>query len=60
MNINKGGELMSVDMLLIHENARRKKISKRMNILQDIVTGCNRITGKAALLDEIIEYVQTS
>ncbi|KAH0907317.1 hypothetical protein HID58_039144 [Brassica napus] len=56
MNINKGGELMSVDMLLIHENARRKKISKRMNILQDIVTGCNRITGKAALLDEIIEY----
>ncbi|CAN7000883.1 unnamed protein product, partial [Brassica oleracea var. botrytis] len=62
-NINKGGELISVDIYKKHVfgyHARRKNISNRMNLLQDIVTGCNRITGKAALLDEIIEYVHTS
>ena len=39
--------------------ARREKISERMTMLQDLVPGCNRITGKAVMLDEIINYVQS-
>jgi len=39
--------------------ARREKISERMTLLQDLVPGCNRITGKAVMLDEIINYVQS-
>jgi len=27
--------------------------------LQDLVPGCNKITGKAGMLDEIIKYVQS-
>jgi hypothetical protein len=38
--------------------ARREKISKKMKYLQDIVPGCNKVTGKAGMLDEIINYVQ--
>lgn len=30
-----------------------------MTLLQDLVPGCNRITGKAVMLDEIINYVQS-
>uniref|UniRef100_A0A7N0TN40 BHLH domain-containing protein n=1 Tax=Kalanchoe fedtschenkoi TaxID=63787 RepID=A0A7N0TN40_KALFE len=37
---------------------RREKIGQRMRILQDVVPGCNKITGKAGMLDEIINYVQ--
>lgn len=38
---------------------RREKISERMKYLQDLVPGCDRITGKAGMLDEIINYVQS-
>lgn len=41
------------------ERARREKISKKMRSLQDLVPGCNKITGKAGMLDEIINYVQS-
>jgi len=30
-----------------------------MKLLQDLVPGCNKITGKAMMLDEIINYVQS-
>lgn len=30
-----------------------------MRFLQDLVPGCNKITGKAGMLDEIINYVQS-
>lgn len=39
--------------------ARREKISERMKFLQDLVPGCEKITGKAGMLDEIINYVQS-
>uniref|UniRef100_A0ACD5X722 Uncharacterized protein n=1 Tax=Avena sativa TaxID=4498 RepID=A0ACD5X722_AVESA len=41
------------------ERMRRKKISERMKLLQDLVPGCSKITGKAVMLDEIINYVQS-
>ncbi|KAG0455677.1 hypothetical protein HPP92_023465 [Vanilla planifolia] len=41
------------------ERVRREKISERMRVLQDLVPGCNKITGKAVMLDEIINYVQS-
>ncbi|KAI3976838.1 hypothetical protein MKX01_008696 [Papaver californicum] len=40
------------------ERVRREKISERMKFLQDLVPGCNKVTGKAVMLDEIINYVQ--
>ncbi|KAG6536701.1 transcription factor BHLH089-like isoform X2 [Zingiber officinale] len=40
------------------ERARREKISERMKILQDLVPGCNKVIGKACILDEIINYIQ--
>ncbi|KAL3652674.1 hypothetical protein CASFOL_002355 [Castilleja foliolosa] len=54
----------------IHVRARRgqatdahslaeRKISERMKMLQDLVLGCNKVTGKAVMLDEIINYVQS-
>ena len=39
--------------------ARREKISKKMKYLQDLVPGCNKVTGRAGMLDEIINYVQS-
>ncbi|XP_038983593.1 transcription factor bHLH74-like isoform X4 [Phoenix dactylifera] len=41
------------------ERVRREKISERMRLLQDLVPGCSKITGKAVMLDEIINYVQS-
>ncbi|GFY85977.1 basic helix-loop-helix (bHLH) DNA-binding superfamily protein [Actinidia rufa] len=38
---------------------RRERISERMRLLQKLVPGCNKITGKAVMLDEIINYVQS-
>uniref|UniRef100_J3LTU1 BHLH domain-containing protein n=2 Tax=Oryza brachyantha TaxID=4533 RepID=J3LTU1_ORYBR len=29
-----------------------------MKILQDLVPGCNKVIGKASVLDEIINYIQ--
>ncbi|CAN6933605.1 unnamed protein product [Brassica oleracea] len=49
----------ATDSHSIAERARREKISARMKLLQDLVPGCNRITGKAVMLDEIINYVQS-
>ncbi|KAI5419573.1 transcription factor bHLH49 [Lathyrus oleraceus] len=41
------------------ERVRREKISERMKFLQDLVPGCSKVTGKAMMLDEIINYVQS-
>ncbi|KAJ1268956.1 hypothetical protein BS78_07G172800 [Paspalum vaginatum] len=41
------------------ERLRREKISERMKLLQDLVPGCSKVTGKAVMLDEIINYVQS-
>ncbi|XP_073282576.1 transcription factor bHLH49-like [Primulina huaijiensis] len=41
------------------ERVRREKISERMKYLQDLVPGCSKVTGKAVMLDEIINYVQS-
>lgn len=38
---------------------RREKISARMKFLQGLVPGCSKVTGKAGMLDEIINYVQS-
>ncbi|XP_020979992.1 transcription factor BPE-like isoform X1 [Arachis ipaensis] len=39
--------------------ARREKINERMKILQDLVPGCNKVIGKALVLDKIINYIQS-
>ncbi|XP_077222832.1 transcription factor bHLH49-like [Tasmannia lanceolata] len=41
------------------ERVRREKISERMKLLQELVPGCSKVTGKAVMLDEIINYVQS-
>ncbi|KAL6529269.1 hypothetical protein OROGR_014892 [Orobanche gracilis] len=41
------------------ERVRRERISERMKFLQDLVPGCSKVTGKAVMLDEIINYVQS-
>nr|GMC56203.1 transcription factor bhlh74 [Ipomoea batatas] len=41
------------------ERVRRERISERMRLLQELVPGCNKITGKAVMLDEIINYVKS-
>ncbi|XP_074577975.1 transcription factor BHLH089 [Curcuma longa] len=48
----------ATDSHSLAERARREKISERMKILQDIVPGCNKVIGKASVLDEIINYIQ--
>nr|GEU52457.1 Myc-type, basic helix-loop-helix (bHLH) domain-containing protein [Tanacetum cinerariifolium] len=49
----------ATDSHSLAERVRREKISERMKYLQDLVPGCNKITGKAGMLDEIINYVQS-
>nr|CAA8287121.1 Unknown [Brassica oleracea]CAA8391718.1 Unknown [Brassica oleracea]CAA8403287.1 Unknown [Brassica oleracea] len=49
----------ATDRHSLAERARREKISKKMKCLRDIVPGCNKVTGKAGMLDEIINYVQS-
>ncbi|CAM8977207.1 unnamed protein product [Rhodiola kirilowii] len=49
----------ATDSHSLAERARREKISERMKILQDLVPGCNKVIGKALMLDEIINYVQS-
>ncbi|KAF2586428.1 hypothetical protein F2Q70_00034520 [Brassica cretica] len=41
------------------EAVRREKISEMLTLLQDLVPGSSRITGKSVSLDEIINYVQS-
>ncbi|KAK9082709.1 hypothetical protein Scep_029180 [Stephania cephalantha] len=49
----------ATDSHSLAERVRREKISKRMKLLQDLVPGCCKVTGKAVMLDEIINYVQS-
>ncbi|XP_010547799.1 PREDICTED: transcription factor bHLH79-like isoform X2 [Tarenaya hassleriana] len=49
----------ATDRHSLAERARREKISERMNVLQDLVPGCNKLIGKALVLDEIINYIQS-
>ncbi|KAH7517806.1 hypothetical protein FEM48_Zijuj09G0103300 [Ziziphus jujuba var. spinosa] len=49
----------ATDSHSLAERVRREKISERMKYLQDLVPGCNKITSKAGMLDEIINYVQS-
>ncbi|GMH18627.1 hypothetical protein Nepgr_020468 [Nepenthes gracilis] len=49
----------ATDSHSIAERVRREKISERMKFLQDLVPGCSKVTGKAVVLDEIINYVQS-
>lgn len=48
----------ATDSHSLAERVRREKISERMKLLQDLVPGCNKVIGKALMLDEIINYVQ--
>ncbi|XP_076898075.1 transcription factor BC1-like [Bidens hawaiensis] len=48
----------ATDSHSLAERVRREKISERMKLLQAIVPGCDKVTGKALMLDEIINYVQ--
>lgn len=49
----------ATDAHSLAERVRREKISERMKFLQDLVPGCSKVTGKAVMLDEIINYVQS-
>ncbi|XP_028098822.1 transcription factor bHLH78-like [Camellia sinensis] len=51
----------AIDSHSLAERVRREKISERMKLLQDLVPGCNKmcVNGKALMLDEIINYVQS-
>ncbi|KAJ8464271.1 hypothetical protein OPV22_026823 [Ensete ventricosum] len=49
----------ATDSHSLAERARREKISERMKMLQGLVPGCEKVTGKAVMLDEIINYVQS-
>ncbi|CAN4089291.1 unnamed protein product [Withania somnifera] len=49
----------ATDSHSLAERVRREKISERMKILQSLVPGCEKVTGKALMLDEIINYVQS-
>ncbi|XP_059300102.1 transcription factor bHLH137-like isoform X1 [Lycium ferocissimum] len=49
----------ATDRHSLAERVRREKISERMKKLQALVPGCDKVTGKALMLDEIINYVQS-
>ncbi|KAK4281850.1 hypothetical protein QN277_013297 [Acacia crassicarpa] len=49
----------ATDSHSLAERARREKINARMKILQELVPGCNKISGTALVLDEIINHVQS-
>ncbi|CAA0839552.1 Transcription factor BEE 2 [Striga hermonthica] len=49
----------ATDSHSLAERARREKINKKMKCLQYLVLRCNKVTGKARMLDEIIYYVQS-
>ncbi|KAJ0545235.1 putative protein kinase RLK-Pelle-CrRLK1L-1 family transcription factor bHLH family [Helianthus annuus] len=53
------GQATDSDSHSLAERVIREKIEERMKILQDLVPGCNKVTGKALMLDEIINYVQS-
>lgn len=49
----------ATDSHSLAERVRREKISERMKMLKALVPGCDKVTGKALVLDEIINYVQS-
>ncbi|XP_058093018.1 basic helix-loop-helix protein 80-like [Magnolia sinica] len=49
----------ATDSHSLAERVRREKISERMRQLQGLVPGCDKVIGKALMLDEIINYVQS-
>ncbi|KQJ99166.1 transcription factor bHLH137 isoform X2 [Brachypodium distachyon] len=49
----------ATDSHSLAERVRRERISERMRLLQTLVPGCDKVTGKALILDEIINYVQS-
>ncbi|KAE8123801.1 hypothetical protein FH972_018726 [Carpinus fangiana] len=49
----------ATDSHSLAERVRREKISQRLKILQRLVPGCEKVAGKALMLDEIINYVQS-
>ncbi|XP_039056914.1 transcription factor bHLH137-like [Hibiscus syriacus] len=49
----------ATDSHSLAERVRREKISERMKTLQLLVPGCDKVIGKALVLDEIINYVQS-
>ncbi|KAA8530007.1 hypothetical protein F0562_034537 [Nyssa sinensis] len=49
----------ATDSHSLAERVRREKISERMRLLQSLVPGCDKVTGKALILDEVINYVQS-
>ncbi|KAG2585140.1 hypothetical protein PVAP13_6KG373200 [Panicum virgatum] len=49
----------ATDSHSLAERVRRERISQRMKVLQDLVPGCTKVIGKALMLDEIINYVQS-
>ncbi|KAL7168937.1 hypothetical protein ACSBR2_034045 [Camellia fascicularis] len=49
----------ATDSHSLAERARREKINARMKLLQELVPGCNKISGTATVLDEIISHVQS-
>ncbi|RWV89553.1 hypothetical protein GW17_00048292 [Ensete ventricosum] len=55
----KAEEPRAASLNLLNMQIRREKISERMKLLQDLVPGCSKINGKAMMLDEIINYVQS-
>ncbi|KAL3534228.1 hypothetical protein ACH5RR_002689 [Cinchona calisaya] len=49
----------ATDSHSLAERARREKINARMKLLQELVPGCNKISGTAMVLEEIINHVQS-
>ncbi|CAI9757322.1 unnamed protein product [Fraxinus pennsylvanica] len=49
----------ATDSHSLAERVRRERISEKMKLLQALVPGCDKVTGKALMLDEIINYVQS-
>jgi hypothetical protein len=49
----------ATDSHSLAERVRRERISERMRYLQELVPGCDKVAGKAGMLDEIINYVQS-
>ncbi|XP_071689701.1 transcription factor bHLH48-like [Rutidosis leptorrhynchoides] len=49
----------ATDSHSLAERARREKINAKMKLLKELVPGCNKISGTAMVLDEIINHVQS-
>ncbi|KAK3223773.1 hypothetical protein Dsin_010798 [Dipteronia sinensis] len=56
---SKKKKKVTVEVPSGYVHVRRQKISVRMKLLQSLVPGCDKMIGKALILDEIIRYVMT-